>query len=92
MTCYMISQGGEPVALVADIDMARAIAQCQPWGEYLVEPIEVDDPDSRRPSRARRSSLARRPAGARRRPKEQPAGWTTGIPADAIDRALRHAR
>ena len=92
MTCYMISQGGEPVALVADIDMARAIAECQPWGEYLVEPIEVGDPGSRGPSRARTSSLAHRPAHARRRPKEQPDGWNPGIPPDAIDRALRRAR
>jgi hypothetical protein len=92
MTCYLISQGGEPVALVVDIDMARAIAGCQPWGEYLVEPIEVGDPISRRPSRARRSSLVHRPARARRRPKEQPAGWNPGIPADGIDGALRHAR
>jgi len=92
MTCYMISQGGEPVALVTDIDMARAIAQCQPWGEYLVEPIEVGDPISRRPSRARTSSLAQRPARARRQPKEQPAGWNPGIPADGVDRTLRHAR
>jgi hypothetical protein len=91
MTCFMISQGGEPVALVSDIGMARAITQCQPWGEYLVEPLEVGEPIPARPSRVPRPSTDHGPARAARRVKQRPAGWTQGIPPAAIDRAVHHA-
>jgi hypothetical protein len=92
MEYYVISQGGEPVALVADIDMARAITRCQPWGEYLVEPIDLDEAASARPATAVGRSLDRRPTPMRRRPHEQPPRWTNGISADAIHRARHHAR
>ena len=32
MTCYLVREGGEPVALVASIDLARAIVFSQPPG------------------------------------------------------------
>jgi len=91
MTCYMISQSGEPVALVSDIGMARAIARCQPWGEYLVEQLEVGEPIPVRRSRTRRPATEEGPARISGRVKERPAGWTQGIPAAAIDRTLRQA-
>lgn len=88
MTCYMISQGGEPVAVVATIDIARAIVHCQPWGEYLIEPIEVEEPDSgRRPGPPLRHRFER----ARLRARAQPARWTQGMSAP-IDRAMHQAR
>ena len=87
MTYYMISQGGEPVALVADIDMARAIARCQPWGDYLVEPFEMDEAASARLSSARGPSPERRPGRARRQSDGRTPRWTDGISAAAISRA-----
>ena len=42
MTCYLVREGGEPVALVASIDLARAIVFCQPPGYYIVDEIEAD--------------------------------------------------
>jgi hypothetical protein len=92
MTCYLISQSGEPVALVADIGIARAIAHCQPWGEYLVEELEVEDPAWLRASRTRRSSIQQKGGGGRRLPKRRPDHWSHGIPSSAIERARRQAR
>jgi hypothetical protein len=43
MTGYLVREGGEPVALVASIDLAREIACSQPPGYYLVDEIQ-DDP------------------------------------------------
>ena len=60
MNYYLISAGGEPVALVADLEMARAIARCQPWGDYLVESLEVGEPiAAQRPSPQRSVLLSR---------------------------------
>ncbi len=60
MNYYLISAGGEPVALVADLEMARAIARCQPWGDYLVELLEVGEPIAvRRPKLQQSLSLSR---------------------------------
>jgi len=89
MMCYMISQGGEPVAVVASIDIARAIVHCQPWGEYLVEPMEVEEPASdRRP----RPPLRHRFTRARHRAQGPPPRWSPGLSAAPIDRAVPQAR
>ncbi len=50
MTCYQISEGGEPVAFVARMAMAQGIIQCQPPGHYVVDEVYVDDPPARRKS------------------------------------------
>lgn len=92
MLCYLISQGGEPVALVADIGIARAIAHCQPWGEYLVEELEVEDPAWLRASRTRPPSIKQKGAGGRHPLKRRPGHWSHGIPASAIERARHQAR
>ena len=42
MTCYLVRARGEPVALVASIDLAREIVFCQPPGYYIVDEIEAD--------------------------------------------------
>ncbi len=44
MTCYQISQGGEPVAFVAGLGMAEEIVRCQSPGHYSVEAVQVNDP------------------------------------------------
>jgi len=92
MTCYMISQGGEPVAVVSDIDMARAIAECQPWGEYLVEQLEVGEPVVSRPSRGHEPPIDLAPSRHRRRSVTQSPRWTYGVPGRAIEGARPHAR
>ena len=90
MTSYLISQDGEPVALVSDINMARAIIQCQPWGDYLVETVDMGDTvQVEPPTRAPGRSSDQRPAGGRRRAQDRPVRWTHGIPAAAVYRA-RH--
>lgn len=89
MTCYMISQGGEPVAFVASIALARAIVHCQPWGEYLVEPFEVEDPT---PDRRSGPPLRNRFARARRRLQGRAGRWIQGVPPAAIDRPIPQAR
>ncbi len=60
MNYYLISAGGEPVALVADLEMARAITRCQPWGDYLVESLEVGEPIAARRPGSQRSVLLSR--------------------------------
>jgi hypothetical protein len=42
MTRYRISQGGEPVAIVTSLDLARGIARGQPPGYYSVDELQVD--------------------------------------------------
>ena len=44
MTRYRISQGGEPVAIVTSLDLARGIARGQPPGYYSVDELQVDLP------------------------------------------------
>ena len=44
MTCYRISHGGEPVALVASLGLARKIACCQPPGYYRLDRVRVGRP------------------------------------------------
>ena len=62
MTYYLVREGGEPVALVASIDLAREIVFCQPPGYYIVDEIQADPLDSGPGARAGRSST-RHPAG-----------------------------
>ena len=92
MTCYLISQGGEPVALVASLEMTRAIIQCQPWGEYLVEPLEVGDPIPPRPSRVRKPPIDVAPSRLRRQSANWSPRWNQASPAAPVDRTRRHAR
>jgi hypothetical protein len=42
MTRYRISRGGEPVAIVTSLDLARVIARGQPPGYYSVDELQVD--------------------------------------------------
>ena len=44
MTRYRISQGGEPVAIVTSLDLARGIARGQPKGYYSVDELPVAPP------------------------------------------------
>jgi hypothetical protein len=52
MTYYLVRQGGEPVALVASIDLAREIEFSQPPGYYIVDKIQDDPVDSGSRARA----------------------------------------
>jgi hypothetical protein len=63
MTYYLVRQGGEPVALVASIDLAREIVFSQPPAYYVVDKIQANPVDSR--PRARAGSVRRAiPTGA----------------------------
>ena len=64
MTGYLVREGGKPVALVASIDLARAIVFCQPPGYYIVDEIQVEPLDSGPGVRAGRRST-RHPNGRR---------------------------
>ncbi len=44
MTYYRITEGGEPVAFVTTLGLAREITRCQPPGYYQVDEIPVDLP------------------------------------------------
>jgi hypothetical protein len=44
MTCYRISHGEEPVALVASLGLARKIVCCQPPGHYRFDKVRVGRP------------------------------------------------
>ena len=62
MTCYLVREGGEPVALVASIDLAHEIVFCEPPGYYIVDEIQGDPLDSEPRARAGRRST-RHPVG-----------------------------
>ena len=64
MTYYLVREGGEPVALVASIDLAREIVFAQPPGYYIVDEIQADPLDSGPRARAGRRST-RHPDGRR---------------------------
>jgi hypothetical protein len=64
MICYLVREGGEPVALVASIDLAREIVFSQPPGYYIVDEIQADPLDSGPRARAGRRST-RHPDGRR---------------------------
>jgi hypothetical protein len=65
MTWYLVRDVGEPVALVASIDLAREIVSCQPPGYYIVDEIQGDPLDSGPVARAVRRST-RHPDGRHR--------------------------
>lgn len=54
MTCYQISQGGEPVAVVNSRALAERIIGCQLPGFYQVEEFQVEGPISPWRSQKRR--------------------------------------
>jgi hypothetical protein len=62
MTCYLVRAGGEPVALVASIELACEIVFTQPPGYYIVDKIQADPLDSGARARAARRST-RHPDG-----------------------------
>jgi hypothetical protein len=62
MTCYLVREGGEPVALVTSIDLALELLSCQPPGHYIVEEIQAETLDSGPGARAGRRST-RHPDG-----------------------------
>jgi hypothetical protein len=65
MNCYLVREGGEPVALVASIDLARELVFSQPQGYYIVDEIQAEPLDSRPGARAGRRST-RDPDGRHR--------------------------
>ena len=56
MICYLVREDCEPVALVASIDLARAIVCSQPPGYYIVDEIQVGPLDSGPRARAGKRS------------------------------------
>jgi hypothetical protein len=62
MTYYLVREGGDPVALVASIALAREIMFSQPPGYYIVDVIQADPLDSGPGARAGRRST-RHPDG-----------------------------
>jgi hypothetical protein len=65
MTCYLVRDGGEPVALVASIDLAREVVFSQPPGNYIVDEFQADPLDSSPEARTERRST---------RPPDRPIG------------------
>jgi hypothetical protein len=87
MIGYQISQGGEPVALVASIALARQIVQCQPEGFYQVDAVEVGEPASRRRLRSREPSIRRMVRRSRHEAKGRPSPGVSGVTSQALDQA-----
>jgi hypothetical protein len=56
MTCYLVRESGEPVVLVASIDLARELVFSQPPGYYIVDEIQAEPLDSGSGARAGRGS------------------------------------
>ena len=57
MTRYRISQGGEPVAIVTSLDLARGIARGQPSGHYSVDELQVGPPVAAGQAAVRRQAI-----------------------------------
>ena len=57
MTRYRISQGGEPVAIVTSLDLARALARGQPPGYYSVDELQVNPPVAAGQAAVRRRAI-----------------------------------
>jgi hypothetical protein len=72
MRCYLISRGGEPLALVTQLSMAQAIAGCQPSGYYLLEEVDIPELFSGRVGRQRKSAIGHQGGGGRGRLKKRP--------------------
>jgi hypothetical protein len=75
MTRYRISRGGEPVAIVTSLDLARGIARGQPPGYYSVDELQLDSTvttgQAAVPRRAIRHRDGRRPGTRSGREIEQ---------------------
>jgi hypothetical protein len=56
MTCYLVRERGEPVALVGSIDLACEIVCSEPPGYYALDEIQLDPLDSGPGARAGRGS------------------------------------
>ena len=52
MTCYLVREDGEPVVLVASIDLARELVLSQPPGYYIIDEIQAEPLDSEPGARA----------------------------------------
>jgi len=89
---YQITRGGECVALVADMAMARAITECRPPGCYRVEEVEIGSPISRRESRARRRPTRPHVGRCRSVPTGQPSGWNQATAMTTIQPVRPNAR
>ena len=63
MTRYRISQGGEPVAIVTSLDLARGIARGQPPGYYSVDELPVDPTVAAGQATIRRRAIRHRDGG-----------------------------
>jgi hypothetical protein len=59
MTRYRISEGGQPVAIVSSLDLARGIARGQPPGYYSVDELEVGLPVAAGQAAVRRPAIRR---------------------------------
>jgi hypothetical protein len=57
MTRYLISQGGEPVAIVTNLNLARGITRGQPPGYYSVDELEVGPPVAAGQAAVRRRAM-----------------------------------
>jgi hypothetical protein len=57
MTRYRVSQGGEPVAIVTSLDLARGIVRGQPPGSYSVDELQVDPPVAAGQAAVRRRAI-----------------------------------
>jgi hypothetical protein len=60
MTRYRISRGGEPVAIVTSLDLARGIARGQPPGYYSVDELQVDPTAAAGQAAVRRRAIRHR--------------------------------
>jgi hypothetical protein len=78
MTCYQISQDGEPVALVANLALAERIIACQSPGFYQVEEIQVNGAVTRRKSRHPRQDAVEMTLRRRVRAVRGAAAWGRG--------------
>jgi hypothetical protein len=92
MTCYLISRGGEAIALVTDLGMARAIARCQPAGEYRVDKLDIVDAAPVRESRPPRPAPEFPDGRYRRRPSKAARRWSFEPAMAAFDRARHRSR
>ena len=60
MTRYRISQGGEPVAVVTSLELARALARGEPPGYYSVDELQANPPVAAGQAAVRRRAIRHR--------------------------------
>ena len=71
MSRYRISRGGEPVAIVTSLDLARGITRGQPPGYYSVDELQVGPPVAAGNAAVRRRAIRH---GNGRKPGTQSGG------------------